>query len=277
MANETEIRVPDLGDFSDVEVIEILVAPGEQVAVEDGLVTLETDKASMEVPSTVAGEVASLAVDVGSTVSTGDVIAVVREAGAATSAAGVDSAPQEPDAAPEPAPGNDAPSAAAPTAETITTIPVPAIGDFDAVDVIEVTVAVGDTVAVDDPLITLETDKASMDVPSTVAGVVVAVHVQEGQQVAEGTPIADVRGGDAAAEASTGEAPARSSRDAHGPAATPARRFAARRGNRTGARHAGRAGRRPHRPPSTRPDSRGRMPARRSVGWRVNWALTLRR
>lgn len=191
MSNDIEVRVPDLGDFSDVEVIEVLVSAGDQIAVDDGLVTLETDKASMEVPSSTAGEVVSVSVEVGATLNEGDVVAVVRVAGS--------DAPQaelaEPELEASPAPqeaADEAPVAAAPAATRSEQIVVPDIGDFDAVDVIEVGVAVGDQIAVDDALITLETDKASMDVPATVAGVVTAVHVSEGDQVAQGAVIVEV-------------------------------------------------------------------------------------
>lgn len=191
MSNEIEVRVPDLGDFSDVEVIEVLVSAGDQIAVDDGLVTLETDKASMEVPSTTAGEVVSVSVEVGATLNEGDVVAVVRVAG--SDSPQPESVEPEPEAIPEPQQAADeTPVAAAPAAARSEQIVVPDIGDFDAVDVIEVGVAVGDQIAVDDALITLETDKASMDVPATVAGVVTAVHVSEGDQVAQGAVIVEV-------------------------------------------------------------------------------------
>ncbi|MEL6301052.1 MAG: dihydrolipoyllysine-residue acetyltransferase [Pseudomonadota bacterium] len=192
MASEIEIRVPDIGDFSDVEVIEVLVAAGDTVALDDGLVTLETDKASMEVPSTEAGEVVSVSVNVGDTISEGDVVAIVRTAAESV-------AEPEPTTEPE-APAPEAETAApvdeesAPSTEGgLETVVVPDIGDFDGVDVIEVSVSVGDEVAVDDALITLETDKASMDVPSTVAGTITALHVSVGDQVAEGAAIAEIQ------------------------------------------------------------------------------------
>ncbi|MEL6216275.1 MAG: biotin/lipoyl-containing protein, partial [Pseudomonadota bacterium] len=192
MASEIEIRVPDIGDFSDVEVIEVLVAAGDTVALDDGLVTLETDKASMEVPSTEAGEVVSVSVNVGDTISEGDVVAIVRTAAESV-------AEPEPTTEPE-APAPEAETAApvdeesAPSTEGgLETVFVPDIGDFDGVDVIEVSVSVGDEVAIDDALVTLETDKASMDVPSTVAGTITALHVSVGDQVAEGAAIAEIQ------------------------------------------------------------------------------------
>lgn len=192
MASEIEIRVPDIGDFSDVEVIEVLVAAGDTVALDDGLVTLETDKASMEVPSTEAGEVVSVSVNVGDTISEGDVVAIVRTAAESV-------AESEPTTEPE-APAPEAETAAPVDEEStpstgggVETVVVPDIGDFDGVDVIEVNVSVGDEVAIDDALITLETDKASMDVPSTVAGTITALHVSVGDQVAEGEAIAEIQ------------------------------------------------------------------------------------
>ncbi|MEM6817155.1 MAG: dihydrolipoyllysine-residue acetyltransferase [Pseudomonadota bacterium] len=192
MASEIEIRVPDIGDFSDVEVIEVLVAAGDTVALDDGLVTLETDKASMEVPSTEAGEVVSVSVNVGDTISEGDVVAIVRTAAETV---------EESEPTTEPETSAPAEEAVAPVDEESTpstgvgveTVVVPDIGDFDGVDVIEVSVSVGDEVAIDDALITLETDKASMDVPSTVAGTITALHVSVGDQVAEGAVIAEIQ------------------------------------------------------------------------------------
>ncbi len=192
MASEIEIRVPDIGDFSDVEVIEVLVAAGDTVALDDGLVTLETDKASMEVPSTEAGEVVSVSVNVGDTISEGDVVAIVRTAAEAVEEAEPSAEPEAPAPAAETAAPVDEESAPS-TGGGIETVVVPDIGDFDGVDVIEVSVSVGDEVAIDDALITLETDKASMDVPSTVAGTITALHVSVGDQVAEGAAIAEIQ------------------------------------------------------------------------------------
>ena len=212
MSTEIEIKVPDIGDFDAVEIIELLVAPGDQVDIDEGLLTLETDKASMDVPSTVAGEVIELTVAVGDTVSEGDVIARVRSTGEEAAAEEPDhsttvveapplaAAERQANAqAPEAEPVAEATQAAAPAGNV--QILVPDIGDFDQVDVIEVDVQVGDQVDVDDPLLTLETDKASMDVPSTHSGTVVAVLVSVGDQVGQGTPIVEIE--------ASGETPAR--------------------------------------------------------------------
>lgn len=212
-----DITVPDLGDFDDVEVIEILVAAGDTVAPEDGLISLETDKASMDVPAPVAGTIIELTVGVGDKVSSGDVIGKIRvEAGEAVPATpAIEAEPVEgettvmvdSDAAPPKSAGNQ-------------TIAVPDIGDFADVDVIEVHVAAGDTVSVDDPLVTLETDKAAMEVPSTFAGKVQSVLVVAGDTVSEGSPIAIV---DALEDANTVAAvPAPAKAPVAEPAAKPA-------------------------------------------------------
>ncbi|MEO1594999.1 MAG: dihydrolipoyllysine-residue acetyltransferase [Pseudomonadota bacterium] len=218
MTDTIEIRVPDIGDFDDVEVIEVLVAAGDTVEVEDGIITLETDKASMDVPAEQGGEIVELKVGVGDKVSEGTVIATMRAAGGAAEVApepepAAESAP-EPAAEPEP----ESPAAAAAASEPVVVV-VPDIGDFDAVDVIEVEVSVGDDIDVDDPLITLETDKASMDVPSTHAGKVEEVLVNVGDQVKEGAPIVRLAGGTAVAAAADKPATAPASTPA--PAAAP--------------------------------------------------------
>ena len=167
MAKTIDIVVPDLGDFENVEVIEVLVSAGDTVAREDGLVTIETDKASMDIPSPEDGVVEALTIGVGDKVSTGDVIGRMTTAGAAEDSAAVEEEVVEAvadEAAPEPPP-----SAASGGTQTLA---VPDIGDFADVDVIEVHVAAGDTVDVEDSLITLETDKAAMDVPAVVAGTI---------------------------------------------------------------------------------------------------------
>ncbi len=196
MADKIDITVPDLGDFSDVEVIEILVSADATVEQEDGLITLETDKASMDVPAPAAGRIAAITVAIGDKVSAGDVIGQMEVAGAADTAS---PAEQPADEAP-----TDEKTVVAETVDVPAvqsgpeTVSVPDIGDFSEVDVIEVHVSVGDVVAVDDPLVTLETDKAAMDVPSTHAGTITAVAVSVGDTVSEGSAIATL---DAVADA----------------------------------------------------------------------------
>jgi len=230
VSDSRDIKVPDLGDFSDVEVIEVLVAAGDSVAREDGLITLETDKATMDIPSPDDGIIDEITVKTGDRVSTGDTIGRMRagesgnsnddaddkeedDAGdrsggdsesddARDASAGdsdVDDASGSGDDAgeqDEPAEKSDdggtKPSAESSGKGKEKSVKVPDIGDFDDVDVIEVLVSEGDTVAVDDALITLETDKAAMDVPSTVAGTVTSLKVKAGDKVSEGSEIAIV-------------------------------------------------------------------------------------
>lgn len=235
-----EIKVPDLGDFEDVEVIEILVAEGDTVSKEDGLITLETDKAAMDVPAPEDGRIATLSVEVGDRVSTGDVIGQLESGGGAGASddddAGQDAEADTNDAAdretdPEAATKSNGETAAGDDDDSSgrdadsagdgggsTTVSVPDMGDFAEVEVIEILVAAGDTVAVDDPLITLETDKAAMDVPSTAAGTVEKVLVETGAKVSEGTEVAVIATSGAAEPAA-----AKSEPDAKAPATSAAK------------------------------------------------------
>jgi len=183
------ITVPDIG-AEDVDVIEVCVAPGDSVEQEQSLVVLETDKASMEIPSTQAGVVVAVKVSEGDTVSEGDVIIELETAGEST-----DSSVEEPaeTAAPAPEPVVAEPVAAAPAAANESaeqTVEVPDTGADGDVDVIEVCVAVGDEVSEGDSLIVLETDKASMEIPAPASGKVVSLSVNEGDKVSSGAPIA---------------------------------------------------------------------------------------
>ena len=188
MANTHDIIIPDLGDFEDVDVIEILVNVGDRVVREDGLITLETDKATLDVPAPDSGVIEAISVAVGDKVSMGDVIGKLAvEVGdtVVVTPAIVAEEVQEDTTVIE------APVGVATTiAGGLKTVAVPDLGDFTDVEVIEVLVATGDSVQLEDPLITLETDKAAMDVPATAAGTVDAVLVKTGDKVSEGTPIA---------------------------------------------------------------------------------------
>lgn len=219
MAEKVDIVIPDLGDFSDVEIIEVLVQPQDQVKKEDGLLTLETDKATMDVPADRDGTIDTITVRTGDRVSTGDVIGsmTVDKTGATPGA------PAEEDAAKQDAvaPANvEAPSAEAPAPESggEQTLAVPDLGDFDDVDVIEVHVSPGSRIEVDEALLTLETDKATMDVPATVAGTVTSVLVKAGDKVSKGSAIAVV---DADAAAKAAPAPETAAAPASRPAQTP--------------------------------------------------------
>ena len=212
-----EIKVPDIGGHENVDIIAVEVKAGDTIALDDTLITLETDKATMDVPADAAGVVKEVKVKVGDKVSEGDVIVLVEAAGAGDAAAPAEAPKAE--AAPAPA----AP-AAAPAAAANVQVAVPDIGGHTDVDVIAVEVKVGDTVAVDDTLITLETDKATMDVPSTAAGTVTAVHIKVGDKVSEGSIIIDVAaaGAPAAAAPATAEAPKADPAPAAAPAPAPA-------------------------------------------------------
>ncbi|MDH3695434.1 MAG: dihydrolipoyllysine-residue acetyltransferase [Gammaproteobacteria bacterium] len=181
MSNNIEVVVPDIGDFADVEIIEILVATGDTVNVDDALITLESDKATMDVPSPAAGTVREIPVAIGDKVSEGSLVAQLETESEASQAE--QTTPDETQAT-----TTDNPAPASESEEI--TVSVPDIGDFDQVDVIEVHVAVGDTVKTEDPLITLESDKATMDVPSSSDGVVKSMLVNVGDQVSEGSNIA---------------------------------------------------------------------------------------
>jgi pyruvate dehydrogenase E2 component (dihydrolipoamide acetyltransferase) len=176
-----EVTVPDIGDSADVDVIEILVSAGDTVEAEDGLITLETDKATMDVPSPQAGKVVEVKVKDGDKVSEGSLVLLLEVAGSGSS----DSAPAE---KAESAPAPEA-AAEEPAGEEEIEVTVPDIGDASDVDVIEILVAEGDTVAVEDGLITLETDKATMDVPSPKEGVVTKLLVKSGDKVSKGDKV----------------------------------------------------------------------------------------
>ncbi|HGG9648212.1 TPA: dihydrolipoyllysine-residue acetyltransferase [Neisseria meningitidis] len=208
-----EIKVPDIGGHENVDIIAVEVKAGDTIAVDDTLITLETDKATMDVPADAAGVVKEVKVKVGDKISEGGVILTVE-----TGAAAAEAAPAAAEAQPAPA--------AAPAAAGGATVQVavPDIGGHTDVDVIAVEIKVGDTVAEDDTLITLETDKATMDVPCTAAGVVKAVFLKVGDKVSEGSAIIEVEtvGSAAAAPAQAAQAAAPAPTAAAAPAAAPA-------------------------------------------------------
>ncbi len=210
-----EVVVPDMGNFADVGVIEVLVKPGDRVEVDTPLVTLETEKATMDVPSTAAGIVESVHVQAGGRISAGGLVVTLKGEGAAEAPA---AAPAAAAAAPAPAAAAPAPVAVPQSLE----VRVPDMGNFTEVGVIDILVNVGDTVAVDTPLVTLETEKATMDVPSTAAGVVEAIHVQKGGKVSAGGLVVTVKGVATVAAASSA-APAPAPVAAVAPVAAPAK------------------------------------------------------
>ena len=216
MSNLIEVQVPDIGDFDEVDVIEVLVAEGDRIEEDQSLITVESDKASMEIPSSAAGVVKSLKVKVGDKVSEGTVL-LELEPDAGVASASEPSATAENKASTEtaadasaPISAASAPAAPADTSGGVVQVVVPDIGDFDEVDVIEVLVNEGDTVQEEQSLITVESDKASMEIPSSHAGRVVALRVKVGDKVAKGSLILELAaagGSEAAAPASSTVAP----------------------------------------------------------------------
>ena len=200
-----EVKVPDIGDFSEVAVIELLVKPGDTVAVDQSLMTVESDKASMEIPSSHAGVVKEFKIKLGDKVSEGSVVLVLEAEGAAAPAPAPAAAPAAPVAA---APAPVAAPVAAPATTGSIEVRVPDIGDFKDVAVIEVFVKPGDTVKVEQSLITVESDKASMEIPSSHAGVIKELKVKLGDKVNIGDLLAILEGAVAAGAAPAAPAPA---------------------------------------------------------------------
>ena len=192
-----EVKVPDIGDFKDVQIIEMLVKVGDTVEAEQSLFTVESDKASMEIPSSHGGVVKELKVKLGDSVNKGSLVMFLETIGADTAAPGI----AEPAAtdAPATAPGgtlataaqsvsSEASSATLPSA--VIEVMVPDIGDFQEVTVIEVFVKAGDSVKVEQSLITVESDKASMEIPSSHAGIIKELRVKLGDKISKGVPLA---------------------------------------------------------------------------------------
>jgi dihydrolipoamide dehydrogenase len=179
-----EIAVPDIGDFKDVTVIEVHVKPGDTIAAEEPLITLESDKATMEVPAPQAGTVAELRVKLGDRLSQGGVI-LLLEAVDAVPVKPKETVREEASPAPETSSNYGSPSGVYETIDIV----VPDIGGFKEVAVIEVHAGVGQTVKAEDPLITLESDKATMEVPSPAAGTISEITVKVGDRVSQGSLI----------------------------------------------------------------------------------------
>ncbi|SFU27817.1 pyruvate dehydrogenase E2 component (dihydrolipoamide acetyltransferase) [Polaromonas sp. YR568] len=198
-----DIQVPDIGDFDEVTVIELLVKAGDTVKAEQSLITVESDKASMEIPSSHAGVVKELRVKLDDKVKQGSVVLTLEVAGAEAAPSA-----EKPAAAPA-APAASAPApAAAPAASGPVEVRVPDIGDFKDVSVIEVLVKPGDTIKAEQSLITVESDKASMEIPSSAAGVLKELKVKMGDVVNIGDLVAILEGSVASAPAAAAPAPA---------------------------------------------------------------------
>jgi pyruvate dehydrogenase E2 component (dihydrolipoyllysine-residue acetyltransferase) len=218
-----EVKVPDIGGFSDVPVIELFVAPGDTIEKEAPILMLESDKATMEVPSTVAGVIKEIKVKVGDKVAEGSVLISVESADAAAApapaapapaAAAPQAAAPAPAAAAAPAP---APAAAAPAANgasasngtpVVTELTVPDIGGFTGVPIISVFIKAGDMVDKDGPLVELESEKATMEVPAATAGKIRDVKVKVGDKVSQGDVLAIVETTATAAAPAVAAAPA---------------------------------------------------------------------
>jgi len=185
------VVVPDIGDFKEVEVIEVLVKPGDAVSKEQSLITLESDKATMEIPSPAAGVVKELKVKTGDKVSRGTPILLLDAKDEAKKAEAKKEEPKKDEPMKREAPRQ----AAAPSGGAgVQTVGVPDIGDFKEVEVIEVLVKPGDKVAKEQSLITLESDKATMEIPSPAAGVVKELKVKTGDKISQGMPILVLEG-----------------------------------------------------------------------------------
>ena len=199
------VTIPDLGGAESVEVIELCVAVGDSVEPEESLVVLESDKASMDVPSPVQGAVVKFLVAEGDTVKVGDAIAEIESAGADTTAEETESeelAPSpEPETVTEPTVIEEPKAEAVSTSQEQTAL-VPDIGSDDKVEVIEISVASGDQVEEGETLVVLESDKATMDVPSTLTGTIVKIIAKEGDKLGSGDQVAiiEVSGSEAVSE-----------------------------------------------------------------------------
>ncbi len=189
------VALQDIGDFSDVEIIEILVNVGDTLAVDDSILTLESDKATMEVPSVVAGKISEIIVSVGDKVSQGDPLLRIEAASSDNEADSKDGQADQPQPEPQ-----------APASDSTETVVLQDIGDFSDVEVIEVLVNAGDVLAIDDSILTLESDKATMEVPSLVSGKVSQVIVSVGDKVSKGDPLLSIESGQPAAASSKQDA-----------------------------------------------------------------------
>ncbi len=202
MSSQVEVRVPDIGDFDHVDVIDILVKPGDVIKAEDPLITLESEKATMDIPAPSGGTVLAINVVVGDQIGEGALILTLMPIAGGEAVTQVIAV--APAATPAPAPAAAAPIAqSAPVAvaaavvssaqSSTIEIRIPDIGDFEHVDVIDILVKAGDTVRIEDPLLTVESEKATMDIPAPVAGVVESVTASVGDKVSEGDVIVVLR------------------------------------------------------------------------------------
>ncbi|TBW59172.1 dihydrolipoyllysine-residue acetyltransferase [Marinobacter halodurans] len=216
-----DIRVPDLGGSDSVEVIEISVNVGDSVAEEDPILVLESDKATVELPAPKAGKITALNVSVGDRISEGDVVGQLEagEGGDADDASDA-AAPVE-----EKAPEAAAPAAEQPASGGVQDIKVPDLGGADSVEVIEISVSAGDSVEEEAPILVVESDKATVELPAPAAGTIKSISVKVGDRISEGDVVGqmEVSGGGAPAQsapAAEAEKPAQASQPESAPAAS---------------------------------------------------------
>jgi pyruvate dehydrogenase E2 component (dihydrolipoamide acetyltransferase) len=204
--SEQEIKVPDLGGADEVEVIEILVSKGDSVAEEDPILTVESDKASVELPSPGAGKITKITVKVGDKVKEGDVVGMMEASSGSGGSddAGADEPEQKPeekadakeekpDAEEEKQPEESKPAPQKSSGGSRKeTVKVPALDGFENVPIIEINVSEGDTIEADDPLVTVESDKATMEIPAPFGGKVDKILVAEGDKLSEGDTLLEM-------------------------------------------------------------------------------------
>jgi pyruvate dehydrogenase E2 component (dihydrolipoamide acetyltransferase) len=206
MAKDIEVQVPDIGDYQDVPIIDILVKVGDTVEKDAPLLTLESEKATIDVPAPSAGTIGSLIVKVGDKVSRGAAVLTMSVDGGtapaaptlapASATAAAAPAPKTPAPtkaeAPAPVPQAAKPAEATSSAKAPVAVTVPDIGDFHDIPVIELFVSEGDTVEKDASLMTLESDKATLDVPAPAAGVIRNLKLKVGDKVSKGSAVCDI-------------------------------------------------------------------------------------
>lgn len=201
------IKVPDLGETKDVEVIEILIKEGQSVQENDSLLVLESDKAAMEIPASKSGVVKKILVKVGDQVNAGDPFMELEVEGVAAEKPAPSAPAAEKAASPTADAVKSAPVAAPVTEKRVQLVSVPDIGGDNDVEVIEVHVKVGDEIAKEDTLVTLESDKAAMDVPSPLAGRITALKIKVGDKVSKGSAVLELEVTAAAAPEKAEKAP----------------------------------------------------------------------
>lgn len=223
--SEQEIKVPDLGGADEVEVIEILVSKGDSVEEEDPILTVESDKASVELPSPGAGKITKITVKVGDKVKEGDVVGIMEASGDAGGSdddkgAGEEASSGKDEKAEEKSEDKAEEKKPAPKksgGSRQETVKVPALDGFDNVPVIEINVSEGDEIEADDPLVTVESDKATMEIPSPYAGKIGKILVSEGDKISEGLDLVEMTvvedGGEASDEEEASSDSAESSSD----------------------------------------------------------------